>query len=241
MNKSTIAYIAEIRNKLIKVVSVNIAILIGLVFWSKEIYEIIATPLINTLPKTASMIATDITSPLFVPLKLTIATSFLISLPYIMHQIWVFIMPALYRKERKLTAIFILITTILFYSGIAFGFFVICPIIFNFFSGISIANVEFATDISKYLSFILKLLFGCGLAFEVPIVVIAAILLELTTITNIKTKRPYVVVIAFIVGMMLTPPDIISQTLLAVPMILLFELGIILGMVLKNNYIKRIN
>lgn len=241
MQASTIKYIAEIRTRLLKITICNLLVFAAIGYWASNIYAFVAKPLLSNLPKSARMIATDITSPLFAPLKITLIVAILISLPYTIGQIWRFVMPALYKHERAIIIFTISLSTILFYLGLAFGFFIICPVVLKFFSSIHIEQVHMATDINKYLSFIIKLLVGCGLAFEVPIIVIAIITLNLASIEQIKQKRPYVIVGAFVLGMLLTPPDVISQSILAIPILILFELGLFIGGRIKKKVDSRVS
>ena len=175
------------------------------------------------------MIATDVTSPFFAPFKLTIVISVFIAIPVILYQIWSFIAPGLYQNEKRLIAPLMLGSTILFYAGIAFAYFIVFPVVFAFFNSVAPDGVTIATDISSYLDFILKLFFAFGVAFEIPIAIILMCWTGFTTVDSLKEKRPYIVVGAFVIGMLLTPPDIISQTLLALPMLLLFEMGLLIA------------
>ncbi len=181
------------------------------------------------MPTGAQMIATDVASPFFAPFKLTIVLSVFIAMPFILYQVWSFVAPGLYRNEKKLIAPLMLGSTLLFYSGIAFAYFIVFPVVFAFFTSVAPDGVVIATDISSYLDFVLKLFFAFGAAFEIPIAIILMCWTGVTSPNNLRKKRPYVVVGAFVVGMLLTPPDIISQSMLAIPMLLLFELGIIIA------------
>ena len=188
-----------------------------------------AEPLLATMPEGTQMIATDVASPFFAPFKLTIVLSTFIAMPYILYQIWSFVAPGLYRNEKRLVAPLMFGSTLLFYSGIAFAYFVVFPVVFTFFNSVAPEGVTIATDISSYLDFVLKLFFAFGAAFEIPIAIILMCWSGVTTPESLRTKRPYVAVGAFVIGMLLTPPDIISQTMLAVPMLLLFEVGILIA------------
>ena len=181
------------------------------------------------------MIATGVTSSFFAPFKLTMMLSFFIAIPVVLHQIWSFIAPALYKHEKRLVFPMLLSSTILFYAGIAFAYYVVFPVVFGFFTSVAPEGVTIATDIESYLDFVLKLFFAFGLAFEIPIAVILMCWAGVTTPTKLRAKRPYVVVGAFVIGMLLTPPDIISQSMLAVPMLFLFECGIIIASLYKPN------
>ncbi|WP_282177209.1 twin-arginine translocase subunit TatC [Vibrio nereis] len=221
-----ISHLLELRNRLLKAILAILVVFVGLIYFSNEIYEFISKPLVERLPEGATMIATDVASPFFTPLKLTLIASVFVAVPFILHQVWAFVAPGLYKHERRLIMPLMFSSSLLFYCGVAFAYYVVFPLVFGFFTAISLGGVEFATDISSYLDFVLALFLAFGIAFEVPV---AIILLCWTGATNPKSlgeKRPYIVVAAFVVGMMLTPPDMISQTLLAIPMCLLFEVGL---------------
>jgi len=226
LNKSLLEHLLELRNRLMKSMLAVLIVFLSLVYFSNHIYEIISAPLVKKLPEGATMIATDVASPLLTPLKLTLVVSFFIAIPAVLYQLWAFVAPGLYKHERKLVLPLLISSSCLFYTGIAFAYFVVAPIVFGFFSAISLGGVEYATDITSYLDFVLSLFIAFGIAFEVPV---AIVLLCWTGITDAKTlsaKRGYIVVAAFVIGMFLTPPDVFSQTLLAVPMYMLFEIGL---------------
>lgn len=221
-----ISHLLELRNRLLRAIIAVIVVFLGLIYFSNEIYEFVSAPLVDRLPEGATMIATDVASPFFTPLKLTLMTSVFIAVPFILYQVWAFVAPGLYKHERRLIMPLMFSSSLLFYCGVAFAYFVVFPLVFGFFTAISLGGVEFATDISSYLDFVLALFLAFGIAFEVPV---AIILLCWTGATNPKAlseKRPYIVVAAFVIGMMLTPPDMVSQTLLAIPMCILFEVGL---------------
>jgi sec-independent protein translocase protein TatC len=173
------------------------------------------------------MIATDVAAPFFAPFKLTLVLSFFVAIPYVLYQIWSFVAPGLYKHEKRLVMPLLASSTLLFYLGIAFAYYVVFPVVFGFFTSVVPEGVQVATDISSYLSFILKLFFAFGLAFEIPVAVVLLCWAGVTTPDELREKRPYIVVGAFVIGMILTPPDIISQTMLAIPMLLLFEGGLL--------------
>jgi len=229
-------HLLELRSRLLHAVLGILLVFCGLVYFANDIYEYVSLPLIETLPEDGQMIATDVASSFFAPFKLTMVLSVFIAMPYILYQIWSFIAPGLYRNEKRLIAPLMLGSTILFYSGIAFSYYVVFPVVFGFFTSVAPEGVAIATDISSYLDFVLKLFFAFGIAFEIPIVIILLCWTGFTDVDSLRAKRPYIVVGAFVIGMLLTPPDIISQTMLAVPMLLLFELGLIIAaMYQKNN------
>lgn len=222
-----ISHLLELRNKLLRAIGSVLLVFICLVYWANDIYHYMAIPLMQALPETSSMIATDVAAPFFAPFKLTLVFSFFIAIPYVLFQVWSFVAPGLYKHEKRLIMPLIFSSTILFYLGIAFAYYVVFPVVFGFFTSVAPEGVQVATDISSYLSFILKLFFAFGLAFEIPVAVVLLCWAGVTTPEELKQKRPYIVVGAFVVGMMLTPPDIISQTMLAIPMLILFEGGLL--------------
>ncbi|NRA84456.1 MAG: twin-arginine translocase subunit TatC [Gammaproteobacteria bacterium] len=224
-----ITHLMELRNGLLRAVLSIFLIFICLVYFSNDIYHFVSQPLIQQLPEGSTMIATGVTSSFFAPFKLTLMLSFFIAIPFVLHQIWSFIAPALYKHEKRLVAPLLFSSTLLFYAGIAFAYFVVFPVIFGFFTSVAPEGVTIATDIQSYLDFILKLFFAFGLAFEIPIAIVLLCWSGATTPKDLRKKRPYVVVGAFVIGMLLTPPDIISQSMLAVPMLLLFECGLIVA------------
>lgn len=221
-----IDHLIELRNRLLKSMAAIAFIFIALVYFSDKIYEFVSSPLIAQLPAGASMIATNVTSPLFAPLKLTMLVSVFIAMPLVLYQLWSFIAPALYKHERRLVLPLMASSSFLFYCGVAFAYYVVFPLVFQFFTSISLSDVQFATDIASYLDFVLALFFAFGIAFEVPVAIILLCWTGATDPKTLASKRAYVLVSAFIIGMLLTPPDIISQTLLAIPMYLLFEVGV---------------
>ncbi|MDD8061068.1 MULTISPECIES: twin-arginine translocase subunit TatC [Shewanella] len=222
-----ISHLLELRNKLLKAIGSVLLVFIAIVYWANDIYHYIALPLMRSLPETGSMIATDVAAPFFAPFKLTLVLAFFIAIPYVLYQIWSFVAPGLYKHEKRLVVPLLTSSTLLFYLGIAFAYYIVFPVVFGFFTSVAPEGVQVATDISSYLSFILKLFFAFGLAFEIPVAVVLLCWAGATTPDELRQKRPYIVVGAFVIGMLLTPPDIISQTMLAVPMLLLFEGGLI--------------
>lgn len=221
-----ISHLLELRNRLLKAIVSVLVVFVGLIYFSAEIYEFVSAPLVERLPAGATMIATDVASPFFTPLKLTLIASVFVAVPFILYQVWAFVAPGLYKHERRLVMPLLVSSSLLFYCGVAFAYFVVFPLVFGFFTAISLGGVEFATDIASYLDFVLALFLAFGIAFEVPVAIILLCWTGATNPKSLSEKRPYIVVGAFVVGMLLTPPDIISQTLLAVPMCLLFEVGL---------------
>ncbi|MDA0150072.1 twin-arginine translocase subunit TatC [Vibrio sp. LaRot3] len=221
-----ISHLLELRDRLLRAIAAVLVVFVGLLYFSNDIYEFVSKPLVDKLPEGATMIATDVASPFFTPLKLTLIAAVFLAVPFILYQVWAFVAPGLYKHERKLIMPLMFSSSLLFYCGVAFAYFVVFPLVFGFFTAISLGGVEFATDISSYLDFVLALFLAFGIAFEVPVAIILLCWTGATTPETLREKRPYIIVIAFIVGMLLTPPDMISQTLLAVPMCLLFEVGL---------------
>lgn len=226
---SLLGHLVELRNRLLRCVVAVILVFAALAAFAQDIYHQLAKPLMAVLPENSSMIATDVAAPFFAPFKLTFIVAICLAIPYILLQVWQFIAPALYSREKRLMAPLVVSSTLLFYSGIAFAYFIVFPIIFGFFTSVAPEGVTVATDISNYLDFVLKLFFAFGLAFEIPVAILLMVWTGVSNRAALAEKRPYIIVGAFILGMLLTPPDVLSQTLLAVPMWLLFELGLVLS------------
>ena len=230
MTKETvISHFLELRARLLKVIIFFVFLSILGIPFSAEIYSFVAAPLINLLPDGATMIATEVASPFMAPIKLTLYLAMLFSMPWLFYQIWMFISPGLYSNERTFTGPLLFSTIILFFSGASFAFFIVCPIIFKFFIGMAPESIIIMTDISQYLSFIFKLVFAFGVAFEIPVATILLVKSGFATRNSLIKARPYLIILFLIIGMLLTPPDIFSQLFLAVPMWVLFEIGIILA------------
>ena len=222
-----VQHLVELRDILLRSVIAILVVFISLFPFANEVYSFIAAPIISVLPEGGNIIAIGVISPFLTPLKMALIMAVYIAMPYLLYQIWKFIAPALYRREKQMVVPLVISSTILFYAGLLFSFYVVFPVIFGFLSDIGPSTVDFTPDIQYYLDFVLKVSFAFGVAFEVPIATILLIMFGATTIENLKKNRPYVVIGAFILGMLLTPPDIISQTLIAIPMWLLFEAGLI--------------
>jgi sec-independent protein translocase protein TatC len=222
-------HLLELRTRLLHAVLAILLIFCCLAYFAQDIYQYLAQPLLETMPSGSQMIATDVASPFFAPFKLTIVLSVFLAMPYILYQIWSFVAPGLYQNEKRLIAPLMFGSTLLFYGGIAFAYFLVFPVVFAFFTSVAPEGVVIATDISSYLDFVLKLFFAFGAAFEIPVAIILLCWTGVTNPDDLRKKRPYMVVGAFVIGMLLTPPDIISQSMLAIPMLLLFELGIIIA------------
>ncbi|WP_314141924.1 Sec-independent protein translocase subunit TatC [Buttiauxella noackiae] len=221
-----ISHLIELRKRLLNSIIAVLVIFLALVYFANDIYQIVSAPLISQMPIGSTMIATDVASPFFAPIKLTIYVSVFLSAPVILYQIWAFIAPALYKHERKLVMPLLFSSTMLFYIGIAFAYFVVFPLAFGFLTKTAPIGVVMSTDITKYLDFVMALFMAFGVAFEVPVAIILLCWMGVTSPEALKKKRPYILVGAFVVGMLLTPPDVFSQTLLAIPMYCLFEVGV---------------
>jgi sec-independent protein translocase protein TatC len=222
-----VAHLVELRDRLLKCVLVITVIFLALIGFSNDLYIFLAEPLIKSLPQGSSMIATGVVAPFLTPFKLTLVVSVFASIPFLLYQAWAFVAPGLYQNERRLAFPLIVSSTLLFYLGMVFAYYVVFPLVFGFMAATTPEGVNQAPDISMFLDFAIKLFFAFGIAFEVPIATILVIWAGLTTAASLAAKRPYVIVAAFVVGMLLTPPDVISQTLLALPMWILFELGLV--------------
>jgi sec-independent protein translocase protein TatC len=236
---SLIAHLIELRGCVLKAVVSVFVVFLCLVYFAQDLYHWLATPLLETLPENAQMIATDVASPFFAPFKLTMVLSFFIAIPVVLYQIWGFVAPGLYKNEKRLVVPLLISSTLLFYLGMAFAYYVVFPLAFSFFTSVAPEDVVINTDISSYLNFVLKIFFAFGLAFEIPVAVVLMCWTGITTPEKLRAKRPYVIVGVFVLGMLLTPPDIISQTLLAIPMWILFECGIVIGGIYTRKKVEQ--
>lgn len=219
-------HLIELRDRLLRIVLVVGVVFIALVPFSNTLFSVLSGPLMAHMPDDSSMIAIEVASPFLIPFKLTLFLALFIAIPYVLYQLWSFVAPGLYKHERRLAMPLLVSSTVLFYTGAAFAYFVVFPLVFAFFTGTAPEGVAVMTDISRYLDFVLTLFFAFGAAFEVPVFTVLLVWTGMATQESLREKRPYVIVGAFVIGMLLTPPDIISQTLLAVPVWLLFELGV---------------
>lgn len=227
-----VSHLVELRSRLIRSAMAVIAIFLCLVPFAETIFTLIATPLMERLPEGATMIATQVASPFLTPFKMSLFVAVFLAMPVILYQAWRFVAPGLYRNEKRFAFPLLLSSIVLFYAGVAFAYFVVFPLMFAFFAAVSPEGVTMMTDISAYLDFILTIFFAFGLAFEVPIATVMLVWSRLVSIEALGKARAYVFLGAFVVGMLLTPPDAISQTLLAVPVYLLYESGLILAKIL---------
>ncbi len=224
-----VAHLTELRDKLLRALLAILLVFICLFPFANDIYAFVSEPLRSLLPEGATMIATEVASPFFTPFKLTLMAAIFLAVPYLLYQIWSFIAPGMYRHEKRLAIPLLLSSVALFYAGAAFAYFVVFPLIFAFFTSVGPEDITMMTDINSYLNFVLKLFFAFGIAFEIPIAAVILIWAGITTPQQLASKRPYIIVGCFVFGMLLTPPDIISQSLLAIPMWLLFEIGVYFG------------
>ena len=229
------AHLIEFRDRVLRAFIAVLLIFAALFSFSQQLYLYISEPIREYLPATSSMIATEVASPFLTPFKLTLVLSFFAAMPYILYQVWAFVAPGLYQREKKIVIPLFCSSVILFYAGMAFAYYVVFPLVFLFFTSIAPEGISVMPDIRSYLDFVLKLFFAFGLSFEIPIAVVILSWMGVVDPNNLAKKRPYVFVLCFVLGMLLTPPDIISQTLLAIPMWLLFEIGILFGRLIKPD------
>jgi len=229
-----LSHLIELRSRLIKIAAAVIVLFVALIPFAQKIFSVVSKPLIDVLPG-QQMIATAVASPLLTPFKLTFFVALFIAMPVVLYQVWAFVAPGLYKKEKRFAFPLLGSSILLFYAGVAFAYFVVFPLVFGFFTAITPQGVEMMTDISAYLDFITTIVLAFGIAFEVPIATVLVVWTGLTTPDKLGKARPYVFLMAFVVGMLLTPPDIISQTLLAVPVYLLYEAGIIMSRIFARK------
>ncbi|MFO1302822.1 MAG: twin-arginine translocase subunit TatC [Burkholderiales bacterium] len=224
-----LSHLIELRTRLMRSIIAVAIVLVCLFPFAKDIYALLAAPLLRTLPKGATMIATDVTGTFLVPLKVTLMASFLVALPYVLWQAWAFVAPGLYQHEKRLALPVIVSSFLFFLIGMAFAYFFVFPVMFSFFANYTPAGVQMMTDIDKYLSFVLAMFLAFGLTFEVPVIVIVLVRLRVVSLEKLRAIRSYVIVGAFVVGAIFTPPDVLSQLMLAVPLWLLYELGLLMA------------
>lgn len=232
-------HLTELRDRLIQIVLVILVAFLLLFYFSENIFSFAAEPLLAQMPEGTSMIAIGVTSPFLVPLKLALLLSVLLTIPHTLHQLWGFVAPGLYKHEKRLAVPLLVSSVVLFYCGIAFAHFIILPILFDFFLSVTPSGVEVMTDIGQYLDFVIAIFFAFGLAFEIPVATFLLIAAGATTPRRLAEKRPYIIVGAFVIGMLITPPDVISQTLLALPMLFLFEAGLMMARIFLKERIAR--
>ncbi|MDO8988775.1 MAG: twin-arginine translocase subunit TatC [Sideroxyarcus sp.] len=227
--ESLIAHLLELRSRLVKSAIVLLVVFLGLFPWASDLYAMLAQPLLAKLPQGGQMIATDVTTPFFVPLKVTMMAAFLIALPFVLYQIWRFVAPGLYAHEKKLVVPLIVASTLLFFCGMTFAYFVVFPVVFGFIVAAAPQGVAVMTDIDKYLSFVMGMFMAFGITFQVPVVVVVLVRMGVVTVEKLRDIRRYVIVGAFVMGAIFTPPDVVSQFMLAIPLWLLYEAGIVVS------------
>jgi|TARA_B110000438_G_scaffold16486_1_gene15455 sec-independent protein translocase protein TatC len=230
MDKESVSsHLLELRTRLIRVLFFMGILSLATIPFASEIYAYVASPLLDILPTGSMMIATQVTSPFMAPLKLVLFSALLITMPYLFYEIWMFMSPGLYKNEKSFVAPLMISTIFLFSSGVAFAYFVVCPIIFKFFIGVAPESIVVMTDISEYLNFVIKLIFAFGIAFEIPVATFLLIRAGIVQKETLVKARPYLIILFFVVGMLITPPDIFSQLFLAIPMWMLFEIGLLVS------------
>jgi len=233
-----LAHLIELRNRLVRIAGVLLVALLCMVPWAGDVYHLFAKPLMDVLPQNSSMIATEVTAPFFVPLKVTMLVAFVMTLPHTLYQIWAFIAPGLYNHEKKLIVPLIVSSVMLFMVGMAFAYFAVFPVVFGFMSAHTPEGVAMMTDIDKYLSFALGMFVAFGVTFEVPVIVLVLNRMGMVSLKQLREGRSYVIVGAFVVAAVVTPPDVLSQIMMAIPLWLLYEVGIVMSMLInkeKNN------
>lgn len=224
-----ISHLIEMRDRLLRAVLAVVIIFVCLFPWAQDLYALLAEPLLAALPKGGQMIATEVTTPFFVPVKVTLMAAFLLAMPWVFYQAWAFVAPGLYQHEKRLGVPLVIASVILFLLGMAFAYFLVFPIVFGFIVGVAPEGVAVMTDIGKYLDFVLTLFMAFGITFEVPVAVVLLVKMGMVSVAKLREIRPYVIVGAFVVGAIFTPPDVISQFMLAIPLWVLYELGIIVA------------
>lgn len=229
-----ISHLIEMRDRLLRAVLAVVIIFVCLFPWAQDIYALLARPLLAALPKGGQMIATEITTPFFVPMKVTMMAAFLIALPWVFYQAWAFVAPGLYQHEKRLAVPLVIASVVLFLTGMAFAYFLVFPLVFHFIVSVTPTGVAVMTDIGKYLDFVLTMFIAFGVTFEVPIAVVLLVKMGMVSVAKLREIRPYVIVGAFVVGAIFTPPDVVSQFMLATPLWVLYELGIIVAALISK-------
>ena len=233
--ESLMTHLVELRDRLIKIIAGIIIVLLALFPFASQIYTFLADPLLKHLPEQSTMIATEVAAPFLTPFKLVMLLSIVITIPWILYQLWAFIAPGLYKHEKRLVFPLLVSSSLLFYLGMVFAYYIVFPLVFGFFTKAAPEGVAVMTDISRYLDFVSKLFIAFGAAFEVPVLTFVLVMTGVTTVEALSGARSYVIVAAFVIGMLLTPPDVISQILLAIPVWLLFELGLLMSKIFINK------
>ncbi len=228
-------HIIELRSRILRGLLIVGLLFLPIFYFASDLYEFISAPLMAYLPEGATMIATEVASPFLTPLKLAILLAIFLGMPFLLYQIWAFVSPGLYLHEKKFAMPLLISSVLLFYLGTAFAYYAVFPLVFNFLTSLELAGVTMATDIGAYLNFVTKMFFAFGLAFEIPVATLLLVLTGISSTRAMASKRPYIIVGCFVIGMLLTPPDVISQLLLAIPAWLLFEVGILFGRLVEKN------
>lgn len=231
-----LSHLIELRSRLMKMAVAVLLVFFALAPFAEHLFQLVALPLMSKLPEGASMIATQVASPFLTPFKLSFLLAVFLAIPVILHQVWAFVAPGLYQQEKRFVLPLLISSILLFYGGVAFAYYVVFPLMFGFFTAVAPSGVTVMTDITAYLDFVLTLFFAFGIAFEVPVATVLLVRAGIVTPRDLREKRPYVFLGAFVVGMFLTPPDVISQTLLALPVYLLYEVGIVMSRLLVPGY-----
>lgn len=224
--ESLISHLLELRSRLLRSVAAVVLCMVALLPFANRLYALLAKPMLASLPQGASMIATGVAAPFMVPFKFAAMLAVYLAVPYVLYQVWAFVAPGLYRRERAFAVPLLISSVVLFYTGMAFAYFLVFPVVLGFFASAAPVGVLVMTDVSSYLDFVLTLFLAFGVAFEVPVIVVLLVLVGFVDVATLRRARPYVIVGAFVVGMVLTPPDMFSQTLLALPICVLFEIGL---------------
>ncbi|MEW6119105.1 MAG: twin-arginine translocase subunit TatC [Pseudomonadota bacterium] len=224
-----ISHLIEMRDRLIRAVLAVVILFVCLFPWAQELYALLAKPMLASLPQGGQMIATEVTTPFFVPMKVTLMAAFLLALPWVFYQAWAFVAPGLYQHEKRIGVPLVIASVILFLLGMAFAYFLVFPVVFGFIVGVAPEGVAVMTDIGKYLDFVMTLFMAFGITFEVPVAVVLLVKMGMVSVAKLREIRPYVIVGAFVIGAIFTPPDVISQFMLAVPLWVLYELGILIA------------
>ncbi len=227
--ESFISHLIEMRDRLLRAVLGVVIVFICLFPWAQDLYALLAKPLLAALPKGGQMIATEVTTPFFVPMKVTLMAAFLLTLPWVFYQAWAFVAPGLYQHEKRIGVPLVISSVVLFLLGMAFAYFVVFPVVFGFIVGVAPQGVAVMTDIGKYLDFVMTLFMAFGITFEVPVAVVLLVKMGMVSVAKLREIRPYVIVGAFVLGAIFTPPDVISQFMLATPLWVLYELGILVA------------
>lgn len=230
-----LSHLIEMRDRLLRAVLAIVILFVVLFPWAQDLYALLARPMLASLPKGGQMIATEVTTPFFVPMKVTLMTAFLLALPWVFYQVWAFVAPGLYQHEKRIGVPLVVASVILFLLGMAFAYFLVFPVVFGFIVGVAPEGVAVMTDIGKYLDFVMTLFMAFGITFEVPVAVVLLVKMGMVSVAKLREIRPYVIVGAFVVGAIFTPPDIISQFMLAVPLWVLYELGILVATLVSRT------